>query len=76
MLFRSPGAGTFSSTQISKASKAARKAIADYLQGQGVEAAVEPWVHAYHRVVRADLPAWPKVSAIVPTRDHLSILRV
>lgn len=71
-----PGAGTFSSTQISKASKAARKAIADYLQGQGVEAAVEPWVHAYHRVVRADLPAWPKVSAIVPTRDHLSILRV
>jgi len=71
-----PGAGTFSSTQVDKAAKAARRAIADYLRGEGVEAAIEPWVHAYHRVVRAELPEWPKVSAIVPTRDHLSVLRV
>lgn len=70
-----PGAGTFSSTQIEKASESARKAILEHLDGKGVQARVEPWVHAYHKVIRADLPSWPKVSAIVPTRDHVGVLK-
>lgn len=70
-----PGAGTFSSTQIEKASASARKALLEHLQGKGVEATVEPWVHAYHKVVRVDLRTWPRVSAIVPTRDHVSVLK-
>ena len=70
-----PGAGTFSSTQIEKASESARKAIGEHLSGKDVDAEVLPWVHAYHRVVRAAPPIWPKVSVIVPTRDHLSVLR-
>ena len=70
-----PGAGTFSSTQIEKASESARKAILEHLDGKGVQARVEPWVHAYHKVIRADLPTWPKVSAIVPTRDHVGVLK-
>jgi glycosyltransferase involved in cell wall biosynthesis/predicted nucleic acid-binding Zn-ribbon protein len=69
-----PGAGTFSSTQIDKASQAARRAIDEHLAGIGVKAEVKPWVHAYHRVVRGDLPVWPKASIIVPTRDHLGVL--
>lgn len=70
-----PGAGTFSSTQIDKAAEAARKAIREHLAAKGVSATVEPWVHAYHRVIRDELPHWPRVSAIVPTRDHVSVLR-
>ena len=70
-----PGAGTFSSTQIEKASESARKAIIEHLDGKSVQARVEPWVHAYHKVIRADLPSWPKVSAIVPTRDHVGVLK-
>lgn len=70
-----PGAATFSSTQIEKASDSARKALREHLAGRGVAATVEPWVHAYHRAIRDDLPVWPKVSAIVPTRDHVDVLR-
>ncbi|MBM3535863.1 MAG: glycosyltransferase family 2 protein [Alphaproteobacteria bacterium] len=70
-----PGAGTFSSTQVEKASDAGRRAIAAYLESKGVEAEIQPWVHAYHKTVRADPPAWPKVSVIVPTRDHLAVLK-
>ncbi len=70
-----PGAGTFSSTQIEKASEAARKGITEHLRGKGVEADVQPWLHAYHRVVRPAPATWPKVSIIVPTRDHLTVLK-
>ncbi len=71
-----PGAGTFSSTQIGKASEAARTAIREHLAAKGVTADVKPWVHAYHRAIRQDLSVWPKVSVIVPTRDHVSVLKV
>ncbi|MBM3549885.1 MAG: glycosyltransferase family 2 protein [Alphaproteobacteria bacterium] len=70
-----PGAGTFSSTQVEKASDAGRRAIEAYLESKGVKAEVQPWVHAYHRTVRADPAVWPKVSAIVPTRDLLPVLK-
>jgi glycosyltransferase involved in cell wall biosynthesis len=70
-----PGAGTFSSTQIDKAAEAARRALREHLVGKGIAAKVEPWVHAYHKVVRDDLPFWPRVSLIVPTRDHLGVLK-
>ena len=70
-----PGAGTFSSTQLDTASAAARRAIGEHLAGRGVEAKVETTPTSYHRAVRSDLAAWPKVSAIVPTRDHVAMLR-
>ena len=57
------------------AATAARRAIREHLAAKGVAAKVEPWVHAYHRVIRDDLARWPKVSAIVPTRDHVGVLR-
>jgi GT2 family glycosyltransferase len=70
-----PGAGTFSSTQVEKASAAGQRAIGEYLQSKGVGAEIQPWVHAYHKTVRAAPAAWPKVSVIVPTRDHLAVLK-
>lgn len=70
-----PGAGTFSSTQVEKASDAGRRAIEEYLKSQGVEAEVQPWVHAYHKTIRPAPAAWPKVSVIVPTRDLLPVLK-
>ena len=70
-----PGAGTFSTTQLSRATLAARRAIREQAASLGESVEVVDGVANYHRVVRAEPQAWPLVSAIVPTRDHLDVLR-
>ena len=72
-LFR--GAGTFSSTQRDKAVQAARRAISERLAEQGEVVEVVAGVASYHRVLRPPPPTWPRVSAIIPTRDHVGRLR-
>ncbi|SED42633.1 Glycosyltransferase, GT2 family [Rhizobiales bacterium GAS188] len=68
------GAGTFSSTQLTRALDAARRAIKEQLATQGVEADVGDAGYRFHRVIRKAPASWPRVSAIVPTRDQAKIL--
>ncbi len=70
-----PGAATFSGTQLSRATIAARRAIREQAASLGETVDVVDGVAHYHRVVRAEPAAWPLVTAIVPTRDHLDVLR-
>jgi GT2 family glycosyltransferase len=70
-----PGASTFSSTQLAKASDAARRAIAEHLASAGEKATVVPArVYYYHRVIRQPPARWPLVSVIVPTRDRIDLI--
>jgi GT2 family glycosyltransferase len=69
------GAQTFSSTQLEVATSAARRAIQDCLAAQGERVAVIDAVGGYHRVVREEPSAWPRVTAVIPTRDHVDVLR-
>lgn len=68
-----PGAQTFSSTQLERASLAARRALAEHLAARGQIAVVEAGAGGYHRV-RRTMENWPRVSVVVPTRDHADIL--
>ncbi len=70
-----PGASTFSLTQMSRATVAARRAIQEQAASLGEVVEVTDSVAHYHRVVRPAPARWPLVSAIVPTRDHLDVLR-
>lgn len=69
-----PAAGTFSSTQPERAAVAARQALRDHAAAGGET--VEVVASHIHRVLRPPPPHWPRVTAIVPTRDHLDVLRV
>jgi GT2 family glycosyltransferase len=69
------GAQTFSSTQLKVASSAARRAIQDQLASKGERVSVTEAVGGYHRVVRDEPLAWPRVTAVIPTRDHVDILK-
>ena len=69
------GAGTFSTTQLSRATSAARRAIREQAASLGESVEVVDGVAAYHRVVRPEPETWPVVSAIVPTRDNVDVLR-
>mgnify|MGYP000010997487 FL=1 len=69
-------AGTFSSTQLDRATAAARKAIADHFNAAGQVVTVTEAVNRFHRVVRRDPDQWPRVSIIIPTRDRADLLRV
>jgi GT2 family glycosyltransferase len=56
---------------------AARKAIAEHLERRGIMATVAAGRDEYsHRVLYALPKALPKVSLIVPTRDHVDILKM
>lgn len=70
------GAGTMSSTNLRKASAAARQALIEYFSGLGTAVTVKDVMGSFHRVVRPDPQPWPRVSVIVPTRDYLDVLRV
>ena len=68
------GAGTFSSTQLDRATTAARRAIAEHLASVGQPAEVTDAGGGYHRVIHQPPDPWPLVSVIVPTRDHADVL--
>ena len=65
-----PGAQTFSSTQLARATRAARRAIKEQLAGLGEDVEVVDGCASYHRVLRTPHMQWPRVSAVIPTRDH------
>ena len=69
-----PGAGTFSSTQLSRALDAARRAIKEQLATLGIEASVGDAGHYYHRVVRKSLAIWPPVSVVMRMRERAEFL--
>ena len=69
-----PGAATFSSTQLERANVAARRALRDHAAARGET--VEVVADHTHRVLYPPPRRWPRVTAIVPTRDHLDVLRV
>ena len=70
-----PGADTHSSTQFESAAAAARRAIHEHLESLGERATVTAAPAGnYHRVVYRAPDEWPKVSVIVPTRDHVEVL--
>ena len=70
-----PGAATHSSTQFDSAAAAARRAIKEHLESLGERATVTAAPAGnYHRVVYGAPDEWPKVSVIVPTRDHVEVL--
>lgn len=69
-------AGTFSSTQLDKATASARKAIRERFESAGVTVAVTEAIQNYHRVIRSDPVQWPKVSVIIPTRDCAELMKV
>jgi GT2 family glycosyltransferase len=64
-----PGANTFSSKQLARALGAARRAIKEQLSSLGVKAQVTEAGSFFHRVLLEDPPIWPRVSAIIATRD-------
>ena len=70
-----PGAATFSSTQLARATRAARQAITESERARGETVRVVDGVGHYHRVLRPPPATWPLVSVIVPTRDHVDVLR-
>ena len=56
---------------------AARKAISEHLQRRGIKATVTAGMDEYsHRVLYALPKNPPKVSLIVPTRDHVNLLKL
>ncbi|MFC1458338.1 glycosyltransferase [Microvirga arabica] len=69
------GAQTFSSTQRDTATTAARRAIQEHLAQRGEQVIVAEAGGGYHRVIRDDPLVWPRVTAVIPTRDHVDILR-
>lgn len=71
-----PGGETFSTTQIERATAAAREAIRLQAASLGEDVAVVAGIGHYHRVLYPPPARWPSVTAIVPTRDHLDVLRV
>lgn len=70
-----PSAATFSTTQIDRATNAARRALHEQAFNLGETVTVTGGIDNYHRVVPADPPRWPRVSVIVPTRDQPDLLR-
>ncbi len=70
------GANTMSSTQLDSATTAARRALTEYFREKGEAVSVGDVLGCHHRIIRPDPHFWPKVSVIVPTRDHLDVLSV
>lgn len=70
------GANTMSSTQLGRATAAARRALVDYFNGKGTAISVKDVLGAFHRVARPDPVSWPRISVVIPTRDHVDLLKV
>ncbi|QDM33338.1 glycosyltransferase family 2 protein [Tardiphaga sp. vice352] len=70
------GAGTMSSQNLGKATDAARQALVEHFTDRGVSVMVEDVRGSFHRVVRPDPESWPKISVVIPTRDHLDVLEI
>jgi O-antigen biosynthesis protein len=69
------GATTYSSTQLDTATVAARRAIKEHLGLLGERATVVGAATGnYHRILHQEPDRWPKVSVIIPTRDHVDLL--
>ncbi|MCA1720561.1 MAG: glycosyltransferase [Actinobacteria bacterium] len=71
------GSGTFSSSNPDKAASASRRAVADFLVRTGEQGDVvpSPIFRTWNRVVwQLPNPA-PSVTVIIPTRDHVDLLR-
>ncbi|WP_439814331.1 glycosyltransferase [Zavarzinia sp. CC-PAN008] len=68
------GAGTFSTVHLDRATDAARRALAEAHARAGRAAVVGPAAGVYHHA-HAPLSATPTVTAIVPTRDRLDLVR-
>jgi GT2 family glycosyltransferase len=66
-----PGAAT----PRRKTAEAARRAVAEHLSSVGERASVVKARGSFHRVVREPPDRWPLVSVIIPTRDHVDVLR-
>lgn len=69
-------AGTFSSTQLERATASARKVLAEHFEAAGQAVTVATAANNYHRVIRNDPARWPKVSVIIPTRDRANLLKI
>jgi GT2 family glycosyltransferase len=73
--WRQAGSSSFSQRALDRCADASRRAVAEHLARQNIDAKVlpHPLVPAAVRVVRA-LPTLPPVSVIVPTRDRADLL--
>jgi GT2 family glycosyltransferase len=69
------GSQSFSDSSLDRATLAARRAIKESCAERGEAVDVVPATAGYHHVVAADVSQWPKVSVIIPTRDHADDLR-
>jgi GT2 family glycosyltransferase len=69
------GAKTVSSMHLGTATARARYALVENFAQKGVLVTIGN-VNGFHhhRVVRPDPSPWPKVSVVIPTRDHLEVL--
>lgn len=70
-----PGSAARSGGEKPWAHEAAKRAIADSLERQGVNAAVEPGPYLGYYRVKYEIKDNPLVSIIIPTRDRLDLLR-
>lgn len=68
------GGWTYSNTQMAKAMAIARRAVEEHLASRGVVAEVLDLDIGIYRIKRAPPSAWPSVTVIIPTRDHVDIL--
>jgi GT2 family glycosyltransferase len=69
---------SFSNQSLDKCVQAARRAIREHLQAQGIEAEVgaSTAVPSNNRITYALPPVLPLVSVIIPTRDRVDLLSV
>jgi glycosyltransferase involved in cell wall biosynthesis len=68
---------TFSQRQLDRCAEAARRAVKDFLDNKGWDAEVLPAPEApHHQRIRYRLPSpAPSVSVIVPSKNHVGLLR-
>jgi GT2 family glycosyltransferase len=68
------GASSYSSIHLESAMAAARRAIVEHLATMGEVVTATSSGGIFHRVIRQEPDCWPRVSIIVPTRDHVDVL--
>ena len=71
-----PQSGSFSASNLPRATRAARRAVQDHLDRLGTGASVVPLpgLDSYSRVIYPLPPVPPPVTLIVPTRDKVELL--
>jgi GT2 family glycosyltransferase len=70
-----PGAATLSSTQLGRATEAARRAVAEHLERTGSPAKVAIAADRFQRIIHPLPEPPPLVSLLVPTRDAVGLVR-